>query len=208
MTDPRNVHLIATKHILRYLRGTVDYGLKYKNDERINLEGYVDSDWAGSAVDRKSTLGFCFSMGSGVISWFSRKQSCMALSTAEVEYVTSCSASCEAVWLKKILSNLFDLQLDATCIHYDNQSCMKLSENLVFHDKSKHIEIKYHYIRDMVHRGVVKLQYVAMEEHIADVLMKPLARMKFECFKERLGVLQIEASFQEKVMRPIAILTW
>ena len=81
----------------------------------------------------------------------------MALSTAESEYVTTCSTNCEAVWLRKLLSDLFDLQLDATCIHCDNQSCVKLSENPVFHAKSKHIEIKCHYIRDMVQRGVVKL---------------------------------------------------
>ena len=81
-----------------------------------------------------------------VISWFSRKQSYVALSTAEVEYVAACSASCEAVWLRKLLSEIFDLQLDATCIHCDNQSCVKLSENPVFHDKSKHIEIRYHYM--------------------------------------------------------------
>ena len=97
-----------------------------------------------------------------MISWFSRKQSYVALSTTEVEYVAACSASCEAVWLRKILSDLFDLQLDATCIYCDNQSCVKLSKNPVFHDKSKHIEIKYHYIRDMVQRGAVKLQYAAM----------------------------------------------
>ena len=87
MTDPRNVHLIAAKHILRYLRGTIDYGLKYDANQKINLEGYVDSYWAGSAIDRKSTSGCCFSMGLGVISLFSRKQSCVALSTAEAEYV-------------------------------------------------------------------------------------------------------------------------
>ena len=81
----------------------------------------------------------------------------MASSTAEAEYVAACSASCEAVWLRKILSDLFDLQLDSTCIYCDNHSCVKLSENLVFYDKSKHIEIKYHYIRDMVQRGAVKL---------------------------------------------------
>ena len=87
----------------------------------------------------------------------------MALSTVEVEYVTTCLASCEAVWLRKLLYNLFDIQMDATCIHCD-QSCMKLSENPVFHDKSKHIEIKYHYIRDMVQRGAVKLHYIVTEE--------------------------------------------
>ena len=87
----------------------------------------MDSDWAGSSIDRKSTSGCFFSMGSGAISWFSRKQSCVALSTAEAEYVTACSASCEAVWLRKLLSDLFDLQLDDTCIYCDNQSCVKLS---------------------------------------------------------------------------------
>ena len=81
LIDPRHVHLIVAKNILRYLRGTIDYGLKYKASQKINLEGYVDSDWAGNAIDRKSTSGCCFSMGSGVISWFSRKQSCVALST-------------------------------------------------------------------------------------------------------------------------------
>ena len=79
-----------------------------------------------------------------------------------------------------------------TCIFYDNQSCMKLTKNPVFHDKSKHIEIKFHYIRDMVQRGAVKLQYMEIEEQIADVVTKPLARVKFDYFKERLGVIQIE----------------
>ena len=124
----------------------------------------------------------------------------MALSTAEAQYVATCSASCEPVWLRKLLSDL-DLQMDATCIHCDNQSCVKLSENPLFHDKPKHIKIKYHYIRDMVQRGAVKLLYVAMEEQIADVLTNPLARLarlKFEYFRERLGVLQIEVPSKRK----------
>ena len=132
-------------------------GLKYEENQKINLEGYVDLDWEGSAINRKSTLGCCFSIGSGVISWFTWKKSCVALSIAEAEYVAACSASCESVWLRKLLFYLFDVQLDATCIYCGNQSCVKLLKNPVFHDKSKHIEIKYHYIRDMVQRGVVKL---------------------------------------------------
>ena len=101
--------MIAAKHILRYLRGTIDYGLKYEANQNINLEGYVDSDWAGNSIDRKSTSGCCFSMGSGVISLFSRKQSYVALSTAEAEYVTAFSASFEEVWPWKLLSSIFDL---------------------------------------------------------------------------------------------------
>ena len=110
LTDPRHLHLIAAKHILRYLKGTVDYGLKYEANQKINLEeGYVDSDSTGSAINRKSTSGCCFSMGSGVISLFSRKQSCVAPSTAEVEYVATFLDSCEEVWLRNILCDLFDL---------------------------------------------------------------------------------------------------
>ena len=137
LTDWRHVHLIAAKHILRYLKGTVYYGLKYEVNQNINLEGYVDSDWTGNSIDRKRNFGCCFSMGSGAISWFSRKQSHVALSTAEAEYVAACLASCVAVWLRKLFSDLFDIQLDATCIYCDNQSCVKLFENPVFHDKSR-----------------------------------------------------------------------
>ena len=189
LTDPRHGHLITSKHVLRYLKGIVDYGINYVANQKINLHGYVDSDWSGSTTDRKSTSGCCFSLGFGMISWFSRKQSCVALCTTEAKYVAACSASCKAVWLQKLPSDLFDLQLDVTCIFCDNQSCVKLSENPVFHDKSKHIEIKFHYIRDMVQIGVVKLQYVVMDEKIVDVLTKPLANVKFEYFRERVGVI-------------------
>ena len=124
-----------------------------------------------------------------MIAWRSRKQTSVALSTTEAEYIAACVASGEAVWLPKMLSGLFDLQLEATCIYCDNQSCIKLSENPVFHDKSKHIEIKYRYMRNMVEKGAVKLQYVATDEQIADVLTKPLSRVKLEYFIDKLGVV-------------------
>ena len=114
------------------------------------MVGDIDSDWVGSVTDRKRTLGCCFSLGSTVIAWRSRKQKRVALSTTEAEYIASCSTSSKAVWLRKMLSRLFDLEMDATCIYCGNQSCIKLLENPVFHDKSKHIEIKYQDIRDMV----------------------------------------------------------
>ena len=157
LTNARHVHLIAAKHILRYLKGVVYYGIKYDVNRKINLHGYVDLDWVGRSIDRKSTSGCFFSLGSSMISWFNKNQSCVALSTAEAEYVAACSASCEALWLRKVLFNLFDLQLETTCIYCDNQSCMKLSEKPMFHDKSKHIEIKFHYIKDMLQRGSLNL---------------------------------------------------
>jgi hypothetical protein len=143
MVDPRQVHLVAAKHVLRYLKGTINYGLRYARDCNFCLVGYTDSDWADSVPDWKSTFGCCFSSGSAMIAWRSQKQTRVTLSTTEAEYIVACAASSEAVWLHKMLSGLFDLQLEATWIYCDNQSCIKLSKNPVFHDKSKHIEIKY-----------------------------------------------------------------
>jgi hypothetical protein len=150
LVEPRHVHLVDAKHVMRYLKGTLDYGLSYDRDHNFILTGYTDSDWAGSVADRKSTSGCCFSLGSAMILWQSRKQSSIALSTTEVEYIVACSASYEAIWLRKLLTGLFDLEMEATMILCDNQSFIKMTENPVFHDRSKHIEIHYHYIRDMV----------------------------------------------------------
>jgi hypothetical protein len=114
LVEPRCVHLVATNHVMRYLKGTLDYGLCYTGDHDFRLYGYTDSDWAGSASDRKSTSGCCFSLGSAMTSWKSRKQSNISLSTTEVEYIAACSTSCEAIWLRKLLTGLFDLEMEAT----------------------------------------------------------------------------------------------
>jgi hypothetical protein len=105
----------------------------------------------------KSTSGCCFGLGSGVVSWFSRKQKSVALGSVEAKYMAASQASCKTIWLRKLLVGLFGQELSPTVIHYDNQSCIKLSENPMFHDKSKHIEIRYHFIKDWVRRGAVKL---------------------------------------------------
>jgi hypothetical protein len=175
---------------MKYLKGTLDCGLSYDGDHDFTLSGYTISDWDGSVSDRKSTSGCCFSLGSAMISWQSRKQSSIALSTAEAEYIAACSASCEAIWLRKLLTGLFDLEMEATTILCDNQICIKMTENSVFHEKSKHIEIRYHYIRNMVQRGAVKLQYVSTDEQVADVLTKPLSHVKFEHFRDKLGIVR------------------
>jgi hypothetical protein len=132
-----------------------------------------------------------------MVSWYSRKQSHVALSTAKAEYIALSVAVCEAVWIRKLLTDLFDHEMDPTIIHYDNQSYVKLSENPLFHDRSKHIEIEYHYIRDMVQRKVVHLQYLPTHEQIADIFTKLLAKTKFEYFRERLGLVE-NASLAER----------
>jgi hypothetical protein len=121
MSQPRQTHWIATMHVLRYLRGTVGYGLRYASDVDMRLEGYVDADRAGSVVDRKSTSSCCFTLGFAMVSWCSRKQSSVALSIAEAEYIALCVAVREAVWLRKLLADLFGDEMDSTIIHCDNQ---------------------------------------------------------------------------------------
>ena len=106
MVEPRRAHWVAAKHILRYLRGTVEYGLKYTKGNEVQLSGFTDADWAGSTVDRKSTSGYCFSLRSGMTSWCSRKHKFVALSSAEAEYMAASTASCKAIWLRKLLLNL------------------------------------------------------------------------------------------------------
>ena len=137
----------------------------------------------------KNTSGCCFSLGSGMISWLSRKHTLVALSTTKEKYIATNVVSCEAMWLWKLLAWLFDLELEPNLIYCDNQSCVKLLENPSLHDKSNHIEIKYHYIWDMVQRGAVELQYISIEEKIVDILTKPLSRVKYEYFRDKLGVM-------------------
>jgi hypothetical protein len=150
MVNPTKLFWKAGKHVLRYLRGTYEYGLWYRQTDEVKLHGFMDADWAGIPTDRKSTSGGIFSIRSTVVSWYSRKQRSVELSSAEAEYMAASQDACEAIWMRKILVGLFGSHLDPTVIHCDNQSCIKLSINPVFHDRSKHIDIQYHHIRDCV----------------------------------------------------------
>ncbi|XP_057860378.2 secreted RxLR effector protein 161-like [Cryptomeria japonica] len=119
MCDPKEIHLMAVKHIMRYLQGTLNYGLKYENID-LNLHGFTDSDWDGSVTNRKNTSGYCFSLGSAMISWISRKQSLVAQSSIEAKYITSSIAAREAIWLRKLLVGLFGEPMKPSIIHCDN----------------------------------------------------------------------------------------
>eukprot|EP00253_Pinus_taeda_P009451 PITA_09451 len=133
----------------------IEHGLLYTRGSDIRLSGFIDIDWARSSVDRKSTNRYCFNIGSGMTSWCSGKQKFVALSSAEVEYMVASTVSWKAMWLRKLLVNLFRRRMEATSIMCDNQSYIKLSENSVFHDRSKHIDIRCHFVRDCVQQGVV-----------------------------------------------------
>ena len=154
----------------------------------MKLHGFTDVDWIGIPMDRKSTSGGIFSIGSTTVSWYSRKQISVALGSTEAEYMAASLAACEVIWMRKILVGLFSLHLEPTVIYCDNQSCIKLLVNLVFHDRSKHIDIRYHHIRDCVQRKIMLLSYVPTEDQDADILTKALTRSKFEYHRGRIGV--------------------
>ena len=178
----------CAKRVLRYVSGTMDYGILYKTAMPIPLEGYTDANWAGNKVDRRSTSGFVFSLGSGAISWSSKKQPTVALSSTEAEYRGAAVAPCEAVWLKRILKDLGIPIKDPTSLYYDNMSSIYLARNLVFHVRTKHIEVHYHFIRERVLAGNVDLQHILSTNlQTTDIFTKALGAEKLWQFITDLG---------------------
>ena len=174
---PTKEHWTAVKRILRYLKGTSNLGLLYREDGPAEITGYSDADWAGDIGDRKSTSGHIFLQGVAAISWKSSKQTCVALSTAEAEYVALSAAVQEAVWLQQLTSDLLSRSIQETSILEDNQSAICLAKNQQVHGRTKHIDIKYHFVRDLVEAGRIKLTYCASEDMVADFLSTSLTNL-------------------------------
>ena len=139
MARPNEEHLQCAQRVLRYVSGTTDRGLLYRAGTAAQLVGYTDADWAGNVADRRSTSGYAFSLGSAVVAWSSKKQPTVALSSTEAKYRGAAVATCEAIWLKRLLK---DLQ-DPTTIYCDNLSSIQLANNPVFHARTKHIQVHY-----------------------------------------------------------------
>jgi hypothetical protein len=190
MQKPSDSHLHAAYRVLRYLNGTKDHGIQYLRTQALSLHGYSDADWAGSVDDRRSTTGFVFNLGPGPISWQSKKQPTVALSSTEAEYRASATATCEAVWLKQILSDLGGLSSQPIPIYSDNQSSIQLAKNPVFHARTKHIEVHYHFIREQIQNRSIALSYVSTNDQVADIFTKPLIQQKFLHFKSLLQVVK------------------
>ena len=189
---PTQQHWVALKRILRYLKGTSNYGLSYKGDVGGEITGYSDADWAGNITDRKSTSGYVFMQAGAAISWKSRKQSCVALSTAEAEYIALSAAVQEALWLQQLTSDLFNTHAKAMTIFEDNQSTIALAKSQHTHGRTKHVDIKYHFIRDEVEAGQIKISYCPTEDMIGDMFTKGLAIQKFQKFRELVGIIELD----------------
>ena len=187
LSKPSNVHWVAAKHVLRYLKGTQDYKLCYRKCEgNLSLIGYSDADWASSLDDRRSTTGYCFSLTEcgPLISWKSRKQPTVALSTCEAEYIALAATIQEGLYLIQLLN-----EMDKGCqygfakIFEDNQGTIALSKNPVNRQRSKHIDIRYHFIRTELNNGRVVVVYCPTEDMIADIMTKPATKFKLNKFK-------------------------
>eukprot|EP00253_Pinus_taeda_P023488 PITA_23488 len=153
------------------------------------LSGYTDFGWAGSVDDRKSTTRYVFSLGSGAFTWTSKKQQAVALSSTEAEYRGAVKASCEAVWLRRMLADMHVSQTGPTSLFCDNQGVLKLSKNPVFHERTKHVETHCHYFRQLVEDRSVQLRYVPTTEQPTDIFTKPLGPDKFVKFRGSISVV-------------------
>ena len=178
MVNPGKDHWEAVKWIFRYLRGSSKLCLTFGDSKPI-LEGYVDADWAGDLDGRKSTSGYLFTFVGGAVSWQSRLQKCVALSTTEAEYIAANEAGKEMLWLKRFLQEL-GLKQDGYVVNCDSQSAIDLSKNSMYHSRSKHIEVRYHWLRLVVEQQSFELEKIHTDENPADMLTKVVSREKLK----------------------------
>lgn len=194
MGKPRKTHMMAVKRILRYVQGTTDYGVMFpigRLKSELELIGYTDSDYCGDLVERKSTSGYLFLLNDAPISWCSKKQSVVALSSCEAEYVAGSFAACQGVWIEELLRELKIVMKTPLQLKIDNVSAINLSKNPVSHGRSKHIEVRYHFLRDLVNKERVILQYCNTEVQLADFLTKALKVDRFEALKKKAGIVSL-----------------
>ncbi|KAE8681718.1 hypothetical protein F3Y22_tig00111310pilonHSYRG00060 [Hibiscus syriacus] len=190
MQNPKKPHLEAVRRILRYVKNTIDYGLLYKKGEDCKLVGYCDADYAGDHDTRRSTTGYVFKLGSGTISWYSKRQPTVSLSTTEAEYRAAAMAAQESTWLIQLMNNLHQPVDYAISLYCDNQSAIRLAGNHVFHARTKHVEVHYHFVREKVLQEEIEMRQIKTDEQIADLFTKSLSVGKFEHFRRQHGVIQ------------------
>ena len=186
--NPKDCHLVAVKRILRYLVHTQNLGLWYHKCSFFDLLGYSDSDYAGCKVDRKSTTGTCQFLGRSLVSWSSKKQNCVALSTAEAEYIAAGACCAQLLWMKQTLRD-FGCEFNKIPLLCDNESAIKLANNPVQHSRTKHIDIRHHFLRDHEAKGDIELFHVSTENQLADIFTKPLDETRFCFLRSELNIL-------------------
>ena len=189
-SKPRWKHWKALKRLLRYLRGTTNMALEFKKGAQdMQLIGYSDADWAGDHATRKSTTGYCFSLGGSLISWKTSAQGCVALSTAEAELVALTKTTQHALWLQRLATDL-GFNVAPIAIYEDNQATIAIvKSDPKFNDRTKHIDIKYFFVRDKIGSGDIEVTFIGTEHQLADILTKALIGAKFSDLRAKLGLV-------------------
>src|SRR6187397_2893047 len=189
-TNPMQSHYNIAMKILRYVKGTVDVGLWYPKESGLSLAGYSDADYAGSLLDRKSTSGTCQFLGTRLISWFSKKQNSIATSTTEAEYIAAVFCATQILWIQQQLRD-YGLNEDKTPIFCDNTSAIDITQNPKFHARTKHIDVRHHFIRDHVEKGNIEILKIGTEDQLADIFTKPLQERRFLTLRHSLGLMEL-----------------
>nr|XP_043611638.1 secreted RxLR effector protein 161-like [Erigeron canadensis] len=189
MQNPKKSHLEAVRRILIYVKSTLGYCIMFKKGGDCRLVGYCDADYAGDHDTRRSTAGYVFLLASGAISWCSKRQPTVSLSTTEAEYRAAAMAAQEITWIMLLLKELHQTTEYGVPLYCDNLSAIRLAENPIFHARTKHVEVHYHFIREKVPQEEIKLEHVGTGSQVADLFTKSLDGVKLKSFSEHLGLM-------------------
>ncbi|XP_019455108.1 PREDICTED: uncharacterized protein LOC109356230 [Lupinus angustifolius] len=191
LSKPTDKHFEGANRILRYIKGSISVGVFFPTYCDFKIKGYTDSDWAGCPDSRKFVSAYCFYLGNSLISWKSKKQHVVARSSAEAEYRTMALGACETQWLLYLLEDLQIPHLQPIIVYCDNQSVIHITVNLVFHERTKHIEVDYHSVRENIQTGLLYLLSIPTDSQIADLLTKVMSPHTFHHLFSKLGMLNI-----------------
>ncbi|GJZ05409.1 ribonuclease H-like domain, reverse transcriptase, RNA-dependent DNA polymerase [Tanacetum coccineum] len=194
MQEPKEQHMKAIKKVLRYVKGTKDYGITYKHNGGNKIHGYSDSSYGVNTQEGKGTTGIIFYYGESPISWSTQKQATVALSSCESEFIAATAAATQALWLKRLLSRLTHSDEEKITILVDNKSAIALMKNPVFHGRSKHIDTKYHFIRECVERDDIQVEFVSGDYQKADILTKALPKIRFLTMRQLIGLKDLQGT--------------
>ncbi|KAJ0726306.1 putative RNA-directed DNA polymerase [Helianthus annuus] len=188
MHQPQIAHMEAVCRIMRYLKGTIGHGVLFKSNGHLKIQGYTDADWAGDKRGRRSTSGYFTLVGGNLVTWRSKKQKVVALSRAEAEFRGIARGLTEILWIRKLLTEVAFPPTEPTRIMCDNKAAIQISENPVQYNRTKHVEVDIHFIKEKLESGMLELPFVRSEDQLADILTKAVNERIFSKCLNKLSI--------------------